>query len=98
VIVPTLCNLVPNSVELIEKSTFTYNDHWVYNFVKSASGKDKELACTKKPSFKISITINSTVQQLRTGLISRHILEKTIDLVGRYDTYNKPYKYTIQKI
>ena len=91
-------NLVPKSVKLIENSSYVYKQHWVYDFVKFASGKDKELACKDIPNFNVIIRLNRSIIQFGSLFISNHIIEKTLDLAGRYDKNNNLTQFTITNV
>jgi hypothetical protein len=83
----------PEYVRLHERWSFTYKEAWRYDFTKVASGTSKELACKSEPVFEIELELlrNSTfLNSTSNDQIAIHIIEKLIDLLGRFDANQQP--------
>ena len=88
----------PTHVRLHERWSFVYKEAWRYDFTKVASGPTKELACQSQPVFEIELELlrNDTfLQSLTTPQLAVHIVEKLIDLLGRFDQYHNILPYTL---
>lgn len=92
----------PEHVRLHERWSFEYKNAWRYDLSKVAEGTSKESACLKQPLFEIELELlrnpvflNSTsAEQLAV-----HLVEKTVDLLGRFDTQKQvlPYRLVLGK-
>jgi hypothetical protein len=88
----------PSHVRLHERWSFVYKDAWKYDFTKVASGPTKELACRSQPVFEIELELlrNYTfLQSLTTPQLAVHIVEKLVDLLGRFDRNHQVLPYTL---
>lgn len=83
-----IAKVAPNLVRLHKRWSFEYKEAWKYDFSKVASGTSKDNACKSKPIFEIELELlpNSTFLVISDREIAHHIVEKLIDLLGRFNT------------
>lgn len=88
----------PEYVRLHERWSFTYKDAFRYDFSKVVSGNTKENACKKAPVYEIELEVlrnHAFLDSISNEQLAVHIVEKLVDLLGRYDANYKPLPYTL---
>lgn len=84
---------VPEHVRLHQRWSFVYKDAFRYDLTKVASGQNKESACLSPPVFEVELELlrNQTFLNSNSSeQLAYHIIQKLIDLLGRFDTNHKP--------
>ena len=88
----------PNYVRLHERWSFEYKNLWRYDLSKVAEGASKESACLKQPLFEIELELLRNpvfLNSISAEQLAIHIVEKTVDLLGRFDIHKKPLPYRL---
>jgi len=96
---PYLAKDTPDLVRLHERWSFTYKEAWRYDFSKVASGTSKEIACQSQPVFEIELELLRNSHILKTWTseqLAENIIEKLVDLLGRFDSNHKELPYSLK--
>lgn len=90
---------IPDYTRLYERWSFVYKNSWRYDFSKVAKGKTKELACKSPPVFEVELELLHTgevASNLSSEGIAISIVEKLVDLLGRFDSKRKKLPYELR--
>ena len=88
----------PTFVRLCERHTFVHKNIWQYDLSKVSQGTCKESACEQMPTFEVELELrpNKTMLlEFSTTQLTTSLVEKMIDLLGRFDTTYQPIPYTV---
>jgi hypothetical protein len=89
----------PIYVRLHERWTFIYKNTWKYDFSKVSSGKTKESACKSLPVFEVELELlrnNTVFLNESSTVIATNLVEKLIDLLGRFDENGDLFSYSLR--
>ena len=94
----TTIGVRPKHVRLHERSSFIYKHNWRYDFSKVVSGKTKESACASDPRFEIELELLRAQEYIDQSVaeLSENVLNKLIDLLGRFDLNHQPIPCTLE--
>ena len=95
----------PVKIRLQERWSYIYKNSWRYDLTKVVTGQTKEDACHNQPVFEVEVELlkkNSFFKKETNFFIAQHILQKTVDLLGRFTTQKGTLplhisKFNIQK-
>ena len=83
----------PIFTRLYERWTYVHKNIWQFDFSKVSGGTTKEVACNSPPVFEVELELLpiDDIASWSDIDIANHIVEKLVDLLGRFDTDSKPF-------
>ena len=75
---------------LQKRWVYTDTHSWEYSLTKVSSGSSKDIACKTEPVYEMEVEAKILVTPKNLTSTCQDLIERTIDIMGRYDCYYKP--------
>ncbi len=93
--------LIPEFVRLQNRKSFLYQNLYQYDLTTVSSGPSKETACEATLINEVEIEIkndSSYIKKTESIIIAQNLIEKLLDLLGRYSNKKEKIKYNIGQV